>query len=80
MNLTCAYSSTEQAPAGKLCGNLISATGKFLGQIRKTNDDEFTVYGWTGIVGKYSEKAFVAAASERLTARKSIRQFTFSAA
>lgn len=71
-NTTCSYMSKKNAPAGILCGQLVSATGKFIGQIRKTGDDEFTVYGWKGIIGKYTKSAFRSDGKEWITSNKSI--------
>jgi len=75
-NTTCQYLSKEDAPAGKLCGNLVCNRGKFLGQIRKTGDEEFTVYGWDGIVGVFAKSDFVRAGIDRITANKSLIQYT----
>lgn len=76
INTTCQYTSKENAPAGKLCGNLVCAKGKFLGQIRKTGENEFTVYGWDGIVGIYQNANFSKAGFDRITANKIINQYT----
>jgi hypothetical protein len=74
-NTTCKYSSKQDAPAGKLCGNLVCNRGKFLGQIRKTGDNEFTVYGWEGIVGVFQNSDFRRAGINRITASKSLIQY-----
>jgi hypothetical protein len=74
-NTTCLYNSKQDAPAGKLCGNLVCNRGKFLGQIRKTGDNEFTVYGWTGIVGVFQNSDFRRAGIDRITASKSLIQY-----
>jgi len=74
-NTTCQYRSKQDAPAGKLCGNLVCNRGKFLGQIRKTGVDEFTVYGWEGIVGVFKSSDFRRAGIDRITASKSLIQY-----
>lgn len=75
-NTTCQYTSKETAPAGKLCGNLVCKKGKFLGQIRKTDDNEFTVYGWDGIVGIFQKSDFLRAGTDRITTSKSLIQYS----
>lgn len=75
-NTTCSYLRKEDAPAGKLRGNLIDSKGGFLGQIRQTGDDEFTVYGWDGVLGVHRGAEFRKAGTDRISATKSLNQYT----
>ena len=75
-NTTCAYLCKEAAPAGILRGHLVCPRGKFLGEIRKTGDDEFTVYGWDGIVGVHKGSGFRKAGTYAITASKSLNQYS----
>ena len=74
-NTTCTYFSKKDRPPGKLCGNLVCNRGRFIGQIRKTGDNEFTVYGWEGIVGVFQNSDFRRAGIDRITASKSLMQY-----
>jgi len=76
MNTTCQYTSKETAPAGKLCGDLVCKKGKFIGQIRKTGDNQFTVYGWDGVVGVFQKSDFRYVGFDQITSKKSISQYS----
>ena len=74
-NTTCTYLCKKDAPAGILRGHLVCPSGKFLGQIRKTGEDEFTVYGWDGIVGVHKGADFRKAGLHWITASKSLNEY-----